>query len=324
MKTTHTNAVRALRHLYKIVEAGEKGYAVAALSVKNRGLKLLFKSYAQKRLEYKQELLAELQRLGSHTKPRGSLLGAIHRGRITIFAAMTIGEENIERVVLKEVVLGDGVARRTYERTLEQNLPDATHELVRRQHEEVRQVVEKVQRMRGKNGVRLMVRLYNTDRDADRAVRKLMESGSSPESIQRLVLTPIQIYLGRGTNTIETVLSGAVGGAVWGSVAGTLAAAGIVQAARSGVGVMDVLTLPQVLVASVLGLIAAGIFIGGSIGFFIGLGIKDEDDYLYNESTQHGRVLVQVLTDASRASPVWRLLARVNIEARAGVAAQKS
>jgi hypothetical protein len=71
-------------------------------------------------------------------------------------------------------------------------------------------------------------------------------------------------------------------------------------------------------------LIAAGIFIGGSIGFFIGLGIKDEDDYLYNESTQHGRVLVQVLTDASRASPVWRLLARVNIEARAGVAAQKS
>jgi hypothetical protein len=152
----------------------------------------------------------------------------------------------------------------------------------------------------------------------------LIESGSSPESIQRLVLTPIQIYLGRGTNTIETMLSGAVGGAVWGSVAGTLAAAGIVQAARLGVGVMDVLTLPQVLGASVLGLIAAGIFIGGSIGFFLGLGIKDEDDYLYNESTQHGRVLVQVLTDASRASPVWRLLARVNIEARAGVAAQKS
>jgi len=324
METKQIDAVRALSRLYKIVEAGEKGYAVAAASVRNRGLKMLFKSYAQKRFQYKQEILAELERLGRNTKPGGSILGAIHRGRITIFAAMTIGEENIERVVLKEVVLGERVARRTYERTLEGNLPDETRTLIKRQYEEVRQVVETVQRMRGQHGKQLIVRLYDTDRDADKAIRQLKESGYSSESIEKLALTPIEIYRERGTNLFETILSGATGGAIWGGVAGILAAVGILQAARSGVGVMDVLTLPQVLAASVLGLIAAGIFIGGNIGFFLGLGIRDQDDYLYNESLQHGLVLVQVLTDASRASRAWHLLAQVNIESRAGVAAQKA
>jgi len=40
---------KALVYLYKIVEAGEKGYAVVASNVKNRALKILFQSYSQQR-----------------------------------------------------------------------------------------------------------------------------------------------------------------------------------------------------------------------------------------------------------------------------------
>jgi len=313
--TTNKSAIRSLSHLYKIVEAGERGYAVAASSVKNRAIKVLFKSYAQKRAQYKQEILQEIQRLGGNaTPPSRSILGAIHRGRITIFATMTIGEENIERVVLKEVVLGESVAKRTYERILKRRLPDETQAMIQRQYDDIRWPVEQAQMMLGKNGKRLVVRMYDSERNADEAVRRLKASEYPPESIEKLAVTPIEIYTGSGTKVIETVLSGAVGGSIWGAVSGILAGASILETSQSTASAFGPL---QIAAITLLGLVAAGAFVGASIGFFLGLGVKDEDTYLYNESIEHGRVLVQVLTNSSRASPTWRLLAQVNTEARA-------
>lgn len=315
MDTNNSSALSVLRHLHEIVEAGERGYAVAAASVKNRALKVLFKSYAQQRAKYKEEIWNEMQRLGATIKPRGSILGAIHRGRITIFAAMTIGEENVEQVVLKEVVLGERVAKLTYERTLRQNLPDQARAVVQRQYEEVSLLLDKVQLMRGKNGRRLVVRLYDTEENADKAVRKLRESGYPAESIEKLSLNPIELYTGRGTNILETILSGAIGGSIWGIVSGFLAALSIMQAPK--IGVTELAGLEPLLVVIVLGLIAGGLFVGGSIGFFIGFGTRDEDAYRYYESIEHGRVLVQVMTDESRATQAGQLLAQINIESRA-------
>ena len=95
-------ARNALTHLYKIVEAGEKGYAVVASNARNRALKILFQSYSQQRLKFKEEIFEEIQQLGGQTRPKSSVLGMIHRGRIDIFATLTIGDENVERVLLAQ------------------------------------------------------------------------------------------------------------------------------------------------------------------------------------------------------------------------------
>jgi len=317
MNTTDSNTVRALSNLYKIVEAGERGYAVAAASVKNRAFKVLFKSYAQKRAQYKEEIFAEMQRLGGTTHPVSSILGAIHRGRITIFAAMTIGEENIERVVLKEVLLGESVARRTYENTLKRPLPEETRALVERQLDEILKLIDQVQLMYGKNGKRLVIRLYDTKADADEAVRRLRVSEFPPESIQEVPIPAVEVYTGGGPKLVETVLSGATGGSIWGAVSGVAAAITVFQMAQYGQSLTNNFPTPIVALLAFLGLMAAGIFVGGNLGLFLGLGVGNEDNYLYKDGLQNGRVLVQVLTDASRASPAWHLLAQVNMEARA-------
>ncbi len=320
MIATDKSVIRALGHLYKIVEAGERGYVSAAAGVKNRAVKMLFKSYAQKRAEFKEEIFVEMQHWGATTRPPGSILGAIHRGRVTIFAAMTIGEENIERVVLKEVLFGERVAKLTYERILRHRLPDETRAMVQRQYEEILRLLEQVQSMFGKNGKRLVVRMYDTKQDADEAIRRLMASEYPPESIKKRSVMQLEIYTGSGPKIIETVLSGAVGGVVWGGISGLLSAGTMLELSRYGQTVLvpSPFSPLQLAIVAILGLSAAGIFIGGSIGFFLGLGVKDEDTYFYNESIQHGRVLVEVLTDASRASPAWHLLAQVNMGARAG------
>src|SRR5690349_23527388 len=87
-KMNNSAVIKTLASLYKIVEAGEKGYAVASANVNNRALKLFFSSYAQQRLNFKEEIFTEMERLGGSHKPRSSLLGIIHRGRIDIFATM--------------------------------------------------------------------------------------------------------------------------------------------------------------------------------------------------------------------------------------------
>src|SRR5262249_4425987 len=148
------SVVRALQYLYRIVEAGERGYAVSAINVNNQGLKILFRAHAQQRLKFKNEILSEMRDLGRGAPPRGSYRGVLHRGRINIFAALTIGKEEREMVVLKEILVGERVALRAYETVLNKNLPPRVREVVARQYDQVRGVVEQVQLLRGKEGKR--------------------------------------------------------------------------------------------------------------------------------------------------------------------------
>ncbi len=318
MTMSNRQTLRALGSLYRIVEAGERGYAVAAANVNNRGLKLLFKSFAQQRANFKTEIFDEMQRLGGRLPSSiSSVLAIIHRGRIDIFAALTIGDENVERVVLKEVVFGERVALRAYENTLKKDLLPDVREIVARQFEAVRRVVEEVNLMRGRAGQRLLVRLYDTEVDANRAIQMLKKAGLAQESIERVAVDKATVlYRGRGTTILETILSGIVGGAFWGAVIGVLAAVGVLQMPAwipsAGPLIDQRLWAFIVLVLCIVG----GAFVGTVIGTFIGWGISSGDAYLYDHGLERGRILVKVLADEASASKIWRILAQVNVESR--------
>ena len=205
---------KALIRLYKIVEAGELGYAVVASNVRNRALKLLFQSASQQRRTFKEEIFDELQRLGEHRKPKSSVLGMIHRGRIDIFSYFTIGDENVEKMLFREIMLGERIAIRAYERTLEQDLPTEIRALIERQYQEVRRVVDEIRLLRGQRGKRLVLRLYDTRKDADQAAQSLKKAGISQEAIQLQAFQPPVLEPSKEppTTILETILSGAAGG----------------------------------------------------------------------------------------------------------------
>ena len=307
-------AEKTLVSLYKIVEAGEKGYAVVASNVKNRALKILFQSYSQQRRQFKDEIFKEIQRLGGEIRPKSSILGMIHRGRIDIFATLTIGDENVERVLLKEVRLGERVALKAYERTLKQDLPPETRALIENQYQDVRNIVEQIRLLRGQDGKRLVLRLYDSRTDAEQAVQSLKQAGISEQNIKVEDFNPptLEPYKDRGTTLLETILSGGVGGGIWGVVAGLLAAVGVMQiAALNQEAASPIITL-----FVMLGLTAAGIFIGSMIGLFIGWGVASQDNYV-SETVKQGEVLVETLIEESLASKAWRILNQVAISARA-------
>ena len=312
--------VKELGYLYRIVEAGERGYIVAASNVSNRALKILFQTFSQQRANFKDELGAEIGRLGGHVHRNRILdfLGIVHRGRIDIFAALTIGAENIEKTILKEVMIGERVALAAYENTLKKDLPPESRDLVARQFAAVRKVVDQVRLLRGQNGKRMVVRLYDSKADADKVSPSLKEAAIQEDMIQEENFDSegLNLYHGRDSTILETIISGAAGGIVWGTVAGILAVIGIYQMAGFSLDNVTLAPLPVLALMSALGLIAGGAFIGSMIGFFIGWGIASEDRYAKDYRLKHGHYLVRAIVDESVASRAWNLMNQVAMESR--------
>lgn len=307
--------IRKLNRLYRFCKAGERGFMVVSENARNRGLKVVLKSSAQQRETFAKELKEEIQRLGGQISERRSIRGIIHRGRISIRAALTIGPHNVENVILGEALNGEKVLLNTYEGFLGEELPAETEALVKSQHEQIQQVCDQLQLLRGYEGHQLVVRLFDTEHDAQLAIQTLEQAGYDPSAIEVADVKQVtSIYEGQGSTVSDTLLSGAFGGALWGTVIGALAGAGLLlfpEMATMMGGYM--LTWTAVALAGTF----FGALFGAILGFLIGHGAAEEDAYIYDDSVKYGSQLVRLLTSEDRAMEASRILHQVNAAARA-------
>ena len=317
MEQINRQAHGALDHLYGILDAGERGYAVAAANVNNRALKMLFKTYARQRADSKAELAEQIENPRFGLRALIDLAAMIHRGRINIFAALTIGEENRERVVMKEV--GEEAALKAYKKALGRPLPRPIKELLQRQFMAVEEVVEQVRLMLGVGGQQLVVRLYDSKADAARALKALQQAHFDPAAVQRIAVDrETEVYEAKpGGNLFETILSGATGGSMWGAVSGTLAGFGVLRLPGLGLERAPLATQEFAWAVVALGAIMAGAFVGAVIGAFIGWGVNDADAYIYDEGQQRGQALLKLQTAPQNARRAAQIMAQVNREVRA-------
>ncbi len=318
MKAINHRASRSLEHLYAILGAGQSGYAVAAANLNNRALKLLFKTYARQRADFKRDLQATAGNRIARPHWLVDLIAMIHRGRINIFAALTIGEPNRENVVLKEVLVGEEATLRAYERVLRIPLPDDTQQLVQEEYQQVQRLVEQVRLMRGESGMQRVIRLFDSQRDAARAMQLLRLADFDSDAMETVAVDEAMRSHQEHTDSrlLETIVSGATGGAMWGSASGALAGLGVLNLPGLGFQQASVAVQELVWAETALAAIFCGAFVGAVLGTFIGWGVQGADDYLYNESQQHGQVLLRLQTKPSRAAEAARIMAQVNSEAR--------
>jgi len=128
------------------------GYRNAADNVKNTGLKNFFERQATTRDRFANELKAELQATNpaAEVNNTGSLKGEIHRGWMDVKAAFS---NESEEQVLEECIRGEKASMEEYHGVLENvaNLPQAVSDTIRKQHEEIHQTVNTVQRLEDLN-----------------------------------------------------------------------------------------------------------------------------------------------------------------------------
>lgn len=312
MATREPRLVATLNRLLRLCIASEKGFNVAAENVKNRGLKVMFKTYAQERAQFADILGKLVREFEGYPAEGGGLLAAAHRGWINIKAAMTIGQPATENVVLGEVARGEQVALRRYEDALRQELPSEIRAVVEQQQERVAEVNERVEELRGREGMRLVVRLFDDEEAIVKAEEELKGAGFDPTRMERVPLSQVlTLYQGQEIRdtTAESALAGALVGTAIGVVLGVVAAVSAMVAPGSALfdmGVGEIFLWTTLLGA------AAGMFFGALIGAIIGLGVSQEDEYRYAESVRHGSVLLLLRVDTARAGEATEIMKRVN------------
>lgn len=317
MTASNRQLVSTLNRLYRICQAGARGFDVVAENVSNRGLKVLLKTYAQQRAQFARELEDAIHHLGGETSRRRSIRGIVHRGRIDIKATLTIGQQDVENVVLREAVLGETTAVRTYENALAKDLPAEVKDMIERQAREIQAVSDQIELLCGRAGRRLLVRLFDSDEALEEAVEALAENGFSTDELDTVTLDEVTgAYEGsvRGTSVDETIASGAVGGAIFGSIFGAVAGVSILL--FPGLESMMQMEAQSAWALVSLGGTVVGAFFGVILGFLVGLGVAEEDRYLYDDSLRHGAKLIMLETESDRAREATQLLRRLSAGSR--------
>jgi uncharacterized protein (TIGR02284 family) len=124
-----------LNHLIEVCRDGERGFAIAARTVKSRELKHLFYKLAEQRREFAGELLPHALELEGTAPAEGRSLAAVHRAWIRVRARLA-GDP--DRAVIAEAVRGERVAVNAYDDAVHDLLPADVRNLVEAQDLSVR------------------------------------------------------------------------------------------------------------------------------------------------------------------------------------------
>ena len=128
------DVIDTLNDLIETCKDGEEGFRTCAEDIKRTDLKSIFERAAQRCGESARELQAEVQRLGGKPETKSSFAGSAHRRWVDIKSAIT-GKD--DAAVLAECERGEDVAKLSYQKALEKDLPPDVHGIVQRQYQGV-------------------------------------------------------------------------------------------------------------------------------------------------------------------------------------------
>jgi hypothetical protein len=149
------------------------------------------------------------------------------------------------------------------------------------------------------------------------ALEALQADGFDQGTIEAVTLDQVTgAYEGdiRTRTVDETVISGALGGAIFGSMFGAVAGAAVLFFPELET-MMDI-SMQSAWSVVALGGTLAGAFFGVILGFLVGLGVAEEDRYLYDDSIRYGTELIMLETDSERAREAARIMHQINAAAR--------
>jgi uncharacterized protein (TIGR02284 family) len=305
--------IKTLNRLHRICVAGERGFNAVAENLNNRGLKVLLKKYAQQRYRFANELQVMIEDIGGTVSQRRSIRGIVHRGRIDIFSTLTIGQLNVERVALKEALVGEKAALRAYKKAIEKaDLPAEISATLSQQYETIQATRQQIEKLISRSGECTIVSLFDDDQDMSKAAKQLKLAGFPEEAINTLTLNEASDrYKGKGSTIDETVISGAVGGALWTSLMGAIS--GLLMVLTPGIGATETLSAQSIFALVTLGGALVGAVFGAILGFLISVAIHEEDGYLYNRSLKDGNKLMILQTNKQRAPEATQIMHSVEI-----------
>lgn len=141
MTESHDKAVSVLNDLIETCRDGENGFRKAAESVHDSGLKALFNRFSAQRQQFAQDLQAEVAFLGGKPQGSGSAAAAVHRGWMNIKRSITADDD---ASIIAECERGEDVAKASYRKALEKELPANLRTKIQAQYLQVQDAHDQV------------------------------------------------------------------------------------------------------------------------------------------------------------------------------------
>lgn len=297
--------------LMDVCKTSEKNFYQASEQARNRGLKVLLKTYAQQRLRYGEELHHLAFSQDTQSVPEKQEAISLNQGWTNLKASLTIQRQNRQILVLRQLLQEETLAIQKYADALNNPLPSSVAEVISRQLRAIQTVHRRIARLTENSDRRLIVRLYSSSAKASQVVERLQAAGLSADDIDQTAVEDVATYAldqpQRQKTKSATVLTSILLGAGFGAVVGAF------------VGLAQRLFVPSLggflannAVGAFVELLLAGILIGGFFGLIFGLLIgtdtAEDDEFVYTDSLQRGDILVAVFTDTGHAAQVKRIM----------------
>ena len=120
---TDKSVIETLQRLVSVCRESERRFYQAAEQIRNRGLKLMLKSFAQRRARLADALISLLREEGYETVSTSSPGSALSRGWTDIQATMIVRREDREQHVLTAAADEEEGTLQSYAQVLQQALP---------------------------------------------------------------------------------------------------------------------------------------------------------------------------------------------------------
>ncbi len=310
MESEQRSLSHTLSRLSQAVLNSQESYAYAAQHTRNRGLKLLLKSYAQKRAQFREQLCSFAgESTALAPQPTGSALG---RGWASMRAWFTIRRQSRQRMLMQKAVQSDKDAIAVYEDAIRQQLPPELGRLLQEQLSALQQAENRLVALAApRSDGALLVRLYERPEQVEPVVTALEGAGVRRDQVYIADVERLQPYVNdtpdRERARWETMAAAAVVGALLGCVIVLPFAIaqrlyfpqlnGIIANSPTGV-----------LVEYLVGGAFVGAIFGLYFSIFIGQDIVEDDAYFYEQSLENGRVLIAVPATPNNRADVEKAL----------------
>lgn len=302
MASTTTQTVSRLNSLIRLNEASERGFVTAAEHVKNRGLKILLKNYAEQRAQFGEELRTLVTQLGGKVTERSNPWGTIHRGWIDIMATLTIGRMNQARVVLHECLRGEQLVLQRYLGIAKEAHPASMAALLETHIAQIRATDAHLSGIVAHHPNVLLVQLYERADSVQTAVNNLLTAGVAATDIQVAPIDQMRRYSRNYHRQLmfESTVACALMGMVVGVLLALMTSIPLMMSGMIGeIGGYDIPLWSGALIG-----IAGGVI----FGLLIGQGIGEDDAHFYQTGLSNGSAVVTVRAANAPAQQAHQIL----------------
>jgi uncharacterized protein (TIGR02284 family) len=170
-----------LPQLVTIFRASERRFYHATEHVRNRGLKLLLKSYTQQHARFAEQLI-HLMRPANEEQAPAVAGDALERGWSDIQTTMIVRRQDRQRHVLTTLADEEERTLQQFAQALQAPLPADVLDMLRRQYVELDRMQRQLRLLAEASDRRILVRLFNDADKAEAVITHLKEEGFDPRS----------------------------------------------------------------------------------------------------------------------------------------------